>query len=127
MPEKSEAQRGARSGAREAAAAIRSDLEGRGVSEEFARAVSEQLAPFAGELPHEQHEAVLAGVALAFGVHRRAVATYRRAAADLDEVQRLVAAFASELEKLDEALEILAAYAARLRAQTGTGPARTLH
>lgn len=106
---------------------IRGELERRGVGDGFARAVSEQLEPFATELSPEHVEAVIAGVMLAWGVHRRSVESFRRTAADLEEVQRLLSSFAGELHKLDEALEMLAAYAARLRTQTGPVPARTLH
>lgn len=106
---------------------IRSELERRGVGDGFARAVSEQLEPFAGELSAEHVEAVIAGVTLAWGVHRRSVESFRRTASDLEEVQRLLSNFAGELHKLDEALEMLAAYAARLRTQTGPSPGRTLH
>jgi hypothetical protein len=106
---------------------IRSELERRGVGDGFARAVSEQLEPFAGELSAEHVEAVIAGVTLAWGVHRRSVESFRRTASDLEEVQRLLSNFAGELHKLDEALEMLAAYAARLRTQTGPSPTRTLH
>jgi hypothetical protein len=106
---------------------IRGELERRGVGDGFARAVSEQLEPFASELSAEHVEAVIAGVTLAWGVHRRSVESFRRTATDLEEVQRLLSNFAGELHKLDEALEMLAAYAARLRTQTGSVPTRTLH
>jgi hypothetical protein len=106
---------------------IRGELERRGVGDGFARAVSEQLEPFAGELSAEHVEAVIAGVTLAWGVHRRSVESFRRTATDLEEVQRLLSSFTGELHKLDEALEMLAAYAARLRTQTGAVPTRTLH
>ena len=106
---------------------IRGELERRGVGGGFARAVSEQLEPFSSELSAEHVEAVIAGVTLAWGVHRRSVESFRRTANDLEEVQRLLSSFAGELHKLDEALEMLAAYAARLRTQTGPVPTRTLH
>jgi hypothetical protein len=106
---------------------ILGELERRGVGDGFARAVSEQLEPFASELPPEQVEAVIAGVTLAWGVHRRSVEAFRRTATDLEEVQRLLSSFAGELHKLDEVLEMLAAYAARLRTQTRPSPTRTLH
>jgi hypothetical protein len=123
---------GRKSGApRAQAPAPRSDIRGelarRGVGDGFAQAVSEALEPFAAELPPEQIEAVIAGVTLAWGVHRRSVESFRRTAGDLEEVQRLLSSFAGELHKLDEALEMLAAYAARLRTQTRTTPTRTLH
>jgi len=89
--------------------------------------VTRQLAPFATELGQEQFDAVLSGVALAYGVHRRKVEAFRRTAAELDEVQHLLGSFGAELSKLDEAVEILAAYAARLRHHTAPPPGRTLH
>jgi hypothetical protein len=106
---------------------IRRELARRGVGDGFARAVSEQLEPFAAELQPEHVEAVIAGVTLAWGVHRRSVEAFRRTATDLEELQRLLSSFAGELHKLDEALEMLAAYAARLRTQTRPAPTRTLH
>lgn len=106
---------------------IRSELERRGLSEGFARAVAAQLEPFVAELPEEQFTAVLSGVTLAYGVHRRSIEAFRRTAAELDEVQHLLGSFSSELHKLDEAVEILAAYAARLRHHTAAPPGRTLH
>jgi hypothetical protein len=106
---------------------IRSELERRGVSDGFARAVTAQLEPFVAELPREQYDAVLSGVALAYGAHRRAVEAFRRTASELDEVQHLLGSFAGELRKLDEAVEILAAYAARLRHHTAPTPPRTIH
>jgi hypothetical protein len=102
------------------------ELERRGVAVGFARAAAEALMPFVEELAPEQWDGVLAGVTVAFGVHRRAAEAFRKTANDLDEVQRLLSSFGGELRKLDEALEILAAYAARLRTQTAT-PHRTLH
>jgi hypothetical protein len=106
---------------------IRSELERRGVSEGFARGVAAQLEPFVADLSDEQFTAVLSGVTLAYGVHRRSVEAYRRTAAELDEVQQLLGSFSGELAKLDEAVEILAAYAARLRHHTAPPPGRTLH
>jgi hypothetical protein len=117
----------ARGARRTPAPSIRAELTRRGVGEGFARAVSEQLEPFAAELPPDHVDAVIAGVALAWGVHRRSVEAFRRTATDLEEVQRLLASFAGELHKLDEALETLAAYAARLRTTTRPPPGRTVH
>lgn len=127
MRAKSEVRRGSRRARAERGEAIRGELERRGLSEEFARAVTLQLEPFAAELGPEQFDAVLSGVALAYGVHRRKVESFRRAASELDEVQQLLSGFGSELRKLDEAVEILAAYAARLRHHTAPPPDRTLH
>jgi len=127
MRAKSDERRAPRRARTEREEAIRGELERRGLSEEFARAVTRQLAPFATELGQEQFDAVLSGVALAYGVHRRKVEAFRRTAAELDEVQHLLGSFGAELSKLDEAVEILAAYAARLRHHTAPPPGRTLH
>ena len=106
---------------------IRSELERRGISEEFARAVAQQLEPFAADLNAEQLESVLSGVAVAYGVHRRSIDAFRRTVTELEEVQLLLGSFGSELRKLDEAVEILAAYAARLRQHTSPPPPRNVH
>jgi hypothetical protein len=127
MRAKADERRAPRRAKAEREEAIRGELERRGLSEEFARAVTRQLEPFAAELGQEQFDAVLSGVALAYGVHRRKVEAFRRTAAELDEVQHLLVSFGAELGKLDEAVEILAAYAARLRHHTAPPPGRTLH
>ena len=129
MRGKSDAVRSApRAGAeRERSEGIRSELERRGISEEFARAVAQQLEPFAADLNAEQLESVLSGVALAYGVHRRSIDAFRRTVTELEEVQLLLGSFGSELRKLDEAVEILAAYAARLRQHTSPPPPRNVH
>ena len=109
---------------------IREDLEKLGVAPEFSRSVSERLERFSGELPPGTYDAVLSGVAMAYGIHRRGLEGWKETAKDLDEVQRLMGGFASELRKLDETLRTLAAYVARLRKQTGDPvvPAgRTIH
>ena len=112
---------------RERSEAIRSELERRGISDEFARAVAQQLEPFAADLAAEQLDSVLSGVALAYGVHRRSIDAFRRTVTELEEVQVLLGSFGSELRKLDEAVEILAAYAARLRQHTTPPPPRNVH
>ena len=127
MAEKPDVRREAPREAAERGEEIRSELERRGLSDGFARAVTAQLEPFVADLSEEQFAAVLSGVTLAYGVHRRAVEAYRRTAGELDEVQQLIGSFAGELAKLDEAVEILAAYAARLRHHTAPPPGRTLH
>lgn len=109
---------------------IREDLEKLGVAPEFSRSVSERLERFAGELDPDSYEAVLSGVAMAYGVHRKGVEGFKKTARDLDEVQRLMSGFASELRKLDEALRTLAAYVTRMRKQTTNRAVpenRTLH
>lgn len=107
--------------------AIRRELEARGVAEGFARAAAEALLPFAEDLEGDRWKAVVSGVTLAYGVHRRSIESFQKTAQDLDEVDRLLGSFGTELRKLDEALEILAAYVARLRVQTGTPAARRVH
>jgi hypothetical protein len=112
------------------AESIRADLEKLGVAPEFSGSVSERLERFAAELPPDTYHAVLSGVAMAYGVHRRGLQGFKKTARDLDEVQRLMSGFASELRKLDEALRTLAAYVARMRRQTGDRAVpehRTLH
>jgi hypothetical protein len=112
------------------AASIRDDLEKLGVAPEFSRSVSERLEQFAAELAPDTYDAVLSGVAMAYGIHRKGLQGFKKTARDLDEVQRLMSGFASELRKLDEALRALAAYVARMRRQTAnrTVPVhRTLH
>jgi ubiquinone biosynthesis protein UbiJ len=109
---------------------IRRDLEERGVASEFSRSVSDRLEPFAGDLTADVYEAVLSGVAMAYGVHRRGdlAALQGESSSDLDEMHRLMSDFASELHKLDEALEVLAAYLTRLRTQAlPPERVRTLH
>jgi hypothetical protein len=98
---------------------IREDLEKLGVAPEFSRSVSERLERFSGELPAGTYDAVLSGVAMAYGIHRKGLEGFKKTAEDLDEVQRLMGGFASELRKLDEALRTLATYVARMRRQTG--------
>jgi hypothetical protein len=112
------------------AESIREDLEKLGVAPEFSRSVAERLEQFADELAPDTYDAVLSGVAMAYGIHRKGLQGFKKTARDLDEVQRLMSGFASELRKLDEALRALAAYVARMRRQTAnrTVPVhRTLH
>ena len=98
---------------------IRADLRRRGVSTEFSTSICDRLAPFSDDLTPELYDAVLSGVAMAYGVHRRGVETARDASRDLAEVERLMSGFMSELRKLDESLDTLAAYVSRMRSQTG--------
>jgi hypothetical protein len=109
---------------------IRRDLERRGVESAFSVTVSLRLAPFADELTVDAYEAILSGVAMAYGVQRGAERAHPGAEGEqnLDEMQRLMSDFAGELRKLDEALEMLAAYLTRLRTQAlPPERARTLH
>ena len=97
---------------------IREDLEKLGVAPAFSHSVSERLERFAEELTPETYDAVLSGVAVAYGIHRKGLQGFKKTARDLDEVQRLMGGFASELRKLDEALRTLTAYVSRIRTQT---------
>jgi hypothetical protein len=109
---------------------IREDLEKLGVAPDFSRSVSERLERFAADLAPDSYDAVLSGVAMAYGIHRKGLQGFKKTARDLDEVQRLMGGFASELRKLDEALRTLAAYVARMRRQTANRAVpqhRTLH
>lgn len=109
---------------------IREDLEKLGIAPEFSRSVSERLERFSEELTEDSYDAVLSGVAMAYGIHRRGLEGFKKTARDLDEVQRLMKGFSGELRKLDEALRTLAAYVARMRRQTGNQAVperRTLH
>jgi hypothetical protein len=112
------------------AKSIREDLEKLGIGPEFSRSVSERLERFSDDLTADTYDAVLSGVAMAYGIHRTGLEGFKKTARDLDEVQRLMSGFASELRKLDEALRTLAAYVARMRRQTADRAAperRTLH
>jgi hypothetical protein len=112
------------------AKSIREDLEKLGIAPEFSRSVSERLERFSGDLSADTYDAVLSGVAMAYGIHRKGLDGFKETARDLDEVQRLMSGFASELRKLDEALRTLAAYVARMRRQTADRAVpqrRTLH
>ncbi len=104
---------------------IHADLRRRGVAAEFSASICDRLAPFSEDLTPELYDAVLSGVAMAYGVHRRGVEASRESVPNLEEVERLMGGFVSELRKLDETLETLAAYVSRMRTQTG--PDDTLH
>jgi len=104
---------------------IGADLRRRGVASEFSASICDRLAPFSEDLTPELYDAVLSGVAMAYGVHRRGVEASRENGPNVREVERLMGGFVSELRKLDETLETLAAYVTRLRTQTG--PDDTLH
>jgi len=112
------------------AKSIREDLEKLGIAPEFSRPVSERLERFSDELTPDTYDAMLSGVAMAYGIHRKGQEGFKKTARDLDEVQRLMSGFGSELRKLDEALRTLAAYVARMRRQTSKRAVpqrRTLH
>ena len=111
----------------ETSESIESELLGRGLDEAFAREIAQRLAPVAEDLPQSQYDAVLSGVVLAFGVHRRGLEALQKTTRDLDEMQQLLGSFGGELQKLDEALELLSAYAARLKVQTKPDGDPTLH
>ena len=54
---------------------IHADLQRRGVASEFSASICDRLAPFSEDLTPELYDAVLSGVAMAYGVHRRGVET----------------------------------------------------
>jgi len=106
---------------------VRSDLEGRGVRREFALPVAQRLGAIASDLTPREYDAVLDGVAAAYGVHRSASATVSEEVADMQEMQRLMTGFTGELRKLEEGLQILSAYVARMGATNTQEVPGTLH
>jgi len=112
------------------AKSIREDLEKLGIAPDFSHPLSERLERSSKELNADTYDALLSGVAMAYGVHTKGLEGFQKTSRDLDEVQRLMSGFASELRKLDEALRALAAYVARMRRQTadrGVSQGRRLH
>ena len=105
---------------------IRRDLEARGITGDFADALTPRLERVGDRLHPDIYDAVLTGVALAYGEHRRSLDALDGVGSDLEEIQILLTAFNDELQKLDEALEVLAAYATRIRSQSAE-PERLLH
>jgi hypothetical protein len=97
-------------------ARIREDLEGRGVPAQFSDSVAARLVKIAGDLGDAEYEAVLEGVATAYGVYRDDET--RSARVETREIHRLIQDFAVELKKLDEGLRILSAYLLRIRERT---------
>ena len=75
------------------AKSIREDLEKLGIAPEFSRPVSERLERFSDELTADTYDAVLSGVAMAYGIHRKGLEGFKKTARDLDEVQRLMSGF----------------------------------
>jgi hypothetical protein len=107
-------------------ARIRADLEGRGVPAQFSGSVAARLVKIADDLGDAEYEAVLEGVATAYGVYRDDES--RSARVETREIHRLVQDFAVELKKLDEGLRILSAYLVRIRERTKNPVAgRLLH
>jgi len=105
---------------------IQIDLEDRGMSPDFSKALARRLDRVADRLHPEIYDAVLTGATLAYGEHRRGLEVLQRSSNDLEEIQSLLSAFTEELQKLDEALETLAAYTVRIRSQSATRD-RVLH
>jgi len=105
---------------------IRRDLEDRGVAPEFSRSISRRLARFTDELTSDTYEAVLSGVAMAYGIHCQRQPDLKRHFAGLEEVQRLMSSFSTELSKLEENLETLSAYVTRMKTRTSP-PSPLLH
>ncbi len=102
---------------------IRADLESKGVAPEFSEPVASQLASIAPDFSSAEYDAVLDGVAAAYGVHRQECG----AVGDVKEIQRLMLSFATELHKLEEGLQILSAYLQRMRGRALKGQGPTLH
>ena len=106
---------------------IRADLESRGVVPEFSLLVAERLGAISSDLTSGEYDAVLNGVAAAYGVHTEARDVPVESDADVNEIQRLAEGFASELHKLEEGLQILSAYVVRLGARASRGAASSMH
>ena len=102
---------------------IRADLESKGVAPEFSQPVADRLADIAPDFSSGEYEAVLDGVAAAYGVHQRDCDT----AGDVNEIQHLMDGFSGELRKLEEGLQILSAYVHRMQTRATRGNAATLH
>jgi hypothetical protein len=102
---------------------IRADLESKGVAPEFSQPVADRLADIAPDFSSGEYEAVLDGVAAAYGVHQRDFDT----AGDVNEIQHLMDGFSGELRKLEEGLQILSAYVHRMQTRATRGNAATLH
>jgi hypothetical protein len=102
---------------------ICADLESKGVAPEFSQPVADRLADIAPDFSSGEYEAVLDGVAAAYGVHQRDFDTV----GDVIEIQRLMDGFTGELRKLEEGLQILSAYVHRMRTRATRGNAATLH
>ena len=106
---------------------IRTDLESRGVAPEFSLLVAERLGAISPDLTSGEYNAVLNGVAAAYGVHAEARGVPVEKNAGVNEIQRLTEGFASELHKLEESLQILSAYVVRLGARSSREVATSLH
>ncbi len=107
---------------------LRDALERRGVASDFAESLAGRLESQLDGRDRATQEAVLDGVATAYGVESRTHEDLDRNLRDLAELERLMKSFAGELSKLDESLEVLAAYLRRMRSRgAGSERARTLH
>ena len=102
---------------------IRADLESKGIAPEFSEPVADRLAKIASAFSSTEYNAVLDGVAAAYGVHRQE----HSAANDVKEIQRLMLNFTTELVKLEEGLQILSAFLQRMRGSASKGQGPTLH
>jgi hypothetical protein len=100
---------------------IRSDLECRGVAPPFSLLVAQRLGAISSDLTESEYDAVLNGVAAAYGVHAEASDVPLENSVDVNEIQRLAEGFAGELHKLEEGLQILSAYVVRLGARVSRG------
>ncbi len=107
---------------------IRADLQRLGVDLAFSESILQRVEILHARLGPARYEAILAGVATAYGVHRRGQENLRQKLRDLSEIQRLMDATAGEIKKLDEALRVLTTYVGRIRRQSAGEPRqRILH
>jgi hypothetical protein len=106
---------------------LRSELERRGVPEEFSLALAERAAGYASSGGPAAVQAVLDGMSIAFEIERSTREQLTRNLRGLREVERMMGAFSGELSKLDEVLGVLAAYVRRMRSSGAAERDRTLH
>lgn len=103
------------------------DLGRRGVPPEFAEALSQLLETRALGQSGSEYDAMLDGVAAAYGAERSTREELHRNLRELQELERLMGNFVGELSKLDEALEVLAAYVRRMRTNSARHKNQVLH
>ncbi len=106
---------------------IQADLERRGVALEFSQPAAQRLQSIVSDLTEAEYEAVLEGVAAAYGVHRESTDRVADGAREVTEIQHLMEGFTTELHKLEEGLRILSAYVSRMSSRSSPAPGETLH
>jgi hypothetical protein len=112
---------------RQRLARIQGDLERLGVAGEVREELARRLEALTRRLTPEAYDALVAGVALAHGLHREEGRVLRRSLHDLEEIQRLIGGFSDELRKLDEALRTLSAYVRRMGSRADPPSSKTVH